>query len=116
MRPGGLAAQSFRVVACGDEEHRGGVGADAAEAEQVRSAGGDERDDELVGAADLGIGEFDAADWFPQRDAKRVLAASPGRGRRAATASARAAARRSANRERSSSGPVRIRARAWLTA
>ena len=43
-------------------------------------------------------------------------AASPGRGRSAAIASARAAAECRANRARRSSGPVRISERAWLMA
>jgi len=36
------------VVAGGDQENGGGVGADALQGEQAGSAGGDERDDELV--------------------------------------------------------------------
>jgi hypothetical protein len=61
VRPGGLAAQPFRVVPGGDEQHRGGVRSDAVEAEQGRRAGGDERDDQVV----------QALDWAPGNSTRR---------------------------------------------
>ena len=44
------------MIASGDEEDGGGVGADTVLAEQARSVAGDEGDDELVEVVDL-IGE-----------------------------------------------------------
>jgi hypothetical protein len=35
VRPGGLAAQPFRVVCGGDQQQGGGVGADAVQGEQA---------------------------------------------------------------------------------
>ncbi len=59
VRPGGLAAQPLRVVPGGDQQQGGGIGADAVQAEQARRAGGDQRDDELIEAPELGVQELD---------------------------------------------------------
>ena len=61
MRPGGLAAQSFRVVSGCDEQQRCGMGADPAAGEQAGGAGGDEGADELIEAFELAAGELRAA-------------------------------------------------------
>ena len=60
MRPGGLAAQSFRVVPGCDEQQRRGVGPDPVEGEKPGGAGGDERTDELIEALELAIEELRA--------------------------------------------------------
>jgi hypothetical protein len=74
--PGGLGPQPLGVVPGGDEQDRGGVGADAVQGEQARSMAGDQGPDEVIQALDLAV----------------------------------------VNRARRSSGPVTIRARAWLIA
>jgi hypothetical protein len=72
VHPGGLAAQPLRVVP-GDEQQRGGVRADAVEAEQAGCAGGDQRDDKVIQPLNLRVEELHAPAQFPQRDAQRVL-------------------------------------------
>jgi hypothetical protein len=67
VRPGGFGRQPAGVVPGGDEQHRGGVRADAEGAEQAGGAGGDQRDDQLVEAAELGAGELGAAAELAQR-------------------------------------------------
>jgi hypothetical protein len=57
------------VVPGGDQQQRRGVGADAVQREQAGGMGGDERDDELIEAAELVIEELGAAAQFPQCDA-----------------------------------------------
>ena len=116
VRPGGLAAQPLGVVPGGDEQQRGGVGADAVQGEQARGTGGDQGADELVQALELAVEELGAAAQLPQRDAGGVAGTSPGRGRSDASPATRAAGVCPANRARRSSGPVTIRARAWLIA
>ena len=46
------------MISGGDQEQGGGVGADAVEGEQAGSAGGDERDDQLIEALELAVEEF----------------------------------------------------------
>ena len=58
MRPRALAAQPFGMVPGGDQQQRGGIRADAEQAEQARRAGGDQRADQLIQAADLGAGNW----------------------------------------------------------
>jgi hypothetical protein len=70
--PGGLAPQPLRAVTRGDEQQRRGAGADAVKAEQVRRAGGDQRDDELVEPPGLVVEELHAPAELAQRDAQRV--------------------------------------------
>ena len=53
VRPGRLGAQPLGVVARGDQEQGGGIGADAVQREQARGAGGDQRDDERIEAHEL---------------------------------------------------------------
>jgi hypothetical protein len=60
------------MVARGDQQQGGGVRADAVEGEQAGRADGDQRDDELVQAADLVVEELHAAPQLPQRDADRL--------------------------------------------
>jgi hypothetical protein len=72
VRPGSLAAQPLRLISGRDEQQGCGVRTDAAEAEQARGAGGDERDDEVIEPVELAVGELDATAEFPQRDADRV--------------------------------------------
>jgi len=60
------------VVSGGDQEHGRGAGADAVEAEQAGSRGGDERDDEVVQPLDLAVEEARAPAQLAQRDADRV--------------------------------------------
>src|SRR5207249_4991807 len=73
VRPGGLGPQPGGVVTGGDQEHGGGVRADAVEAEQSRGAGGNQRDDQLVKPAELGIEELGAAAELAQGQ-QRVVA------------------------------------------
>ena len=61
VRPRAFAAQPFRMVPGGDQQQRGGVGADAVQPEQARRAGGHQGDDELIEALELGVQELDAA-------------------------------------------------------
>src|SRR3984885_11432890 len=68
VRPGGLAAQPLRAVPGRDEQQRGGIRADAVEAEQAGRAYGDQRDDEVIQAADLSIEELHAPAELAQRD------------------------------------------------
>ena len=68
MRPGGLAAEAFRVVPGGDQEQRGSVGADAIQSEQAGRPGRHERDDERIEARELAIEELGASSQFPQGD------------------------------------------------
>lgn len=58
VRPGSFGAEPFGVVASDDEEHGGGVRADAVDFEEARGVQPDERDDELVEAEDLGVEEL----------------------------------------------------------
>ena len=80
MRPGGLAAQPFRVVPGCDKQQRCGVGPDPVEGEKPGGAGGDEGADELAGAFELAAGELCAPAQLAQRDAGGVAdgAAGPG--------------------------------------
>ena len=68
VRPGGLGAEPFRVISGGDQEQRGGAGADAVQGEQAGCAGCHEGNDELVQALKLVIEELSAPPWLPQRD------------------------------------------------
>ncbi len=60
VRPGGLAAEPFGVIPGGGQGQRGGVRAGAVQGEQSGRAGGDERDDQLVQAAELAVQELGA--------------------------------------------------------
>jgi hypothetical protein len=53
------------MIPGGDEQQGGGVGADAAEAEQARRADGDERDDQVVQPPGLCAGELHAPAALP---------------------------------------------------
>src|SRR5712691_7693556 len=68
------------MVPAGDEQQRRGAGADAVQGEQAGSAGGDERDDQLVQALELAAGELGAPSQLAQRDPGGVAdgAAGPG--------------------------------------
>ena len=89
--------------------------ADAVQGEQAGGAGGDQRDDELVEALELAVEELARAGparaarcgWRSRRRRRAGAAATPARrpGQPAVCL---------ANRARRSSGPVRIRALAWL--
>ena len=80
VRPGGLAAQPFRVVPGCDEQQRCGVGADPEEGDKAGSAGSDKGADEVIEAAELAVEELRAASQLAQRDAGGVAdgAAGPG--------------------------------------
>ena len=80
---------SFRCAAApgdpgGDQQQRGGIGAGAVQAEQARRAGGDQRADQLIEAAQLGVQELDAPAQIAQRDPGRITGhvARPGAQRR----------------------------------
>jgi hypothetical protein len=85
----------------------------AAQGEQAGSAGGDERDDQLVQALELAVGELRAPSQLAQRDpggvAHRAAGAGPQRGRLGHQGGYGVPA----NRVRRSSGPVTIRDLAW---
>ena len=53
-------AQPCGMVPGGDQQQGGGVGADAVQGEQARSAGGHEGDDELIQAPELAVEELSA--------------------------------------------------------
>ena len=114
--PGGLAAQPSGVVSCGDEQHRGGVGADPVEGEQPGGVRGHQGNDERIEAAELAVKELRAASQLPQRHAGGVAddVARTRPQRRGSRPPAQPRCAR-ANRARRSSGPVRIRALAWLS-
>ena len=71
MRPGGFAAKPLWTVAGGDEEQRGGVGANAVQSERAGCMRGDERDEQFVETVDL-VGEELAARRPSSRSAIRV--------------------------------------------
>ncbi len=60
VRPGGLGPQPLGVVPGGDQEQRGGVGADAVQGDQAGSVACDERADQVIKAAELGVQELGA--------------------------------------------------------
>ena len=68
MRPGGLTAQPLGVVPGRDQEQGSGVGADTMQGEQAGGTSGDERDDELIQALELGVEELRAPSQLPQRE------------------------------------------------
>ena len=53
------------MVPGGDEQQRRGAGPDPVQGEQARGAGGDQRDDEIVQAAELAVQELCAPSQFP---------------------------------------------------
>ena len=57
---GGLAAQSFGVVSCGDEQHGRGVWSDPVVVEELWSVGGEHLSDPLLEVIDL-MGELEDA-------------------------------------------------------
>jgi hypothetical protein len=61
VRPGGLGAQPFGVVAGGDEQGCGGVSSNAAEGEEAWCTHAHEGDDELVEAHELAVEELDTS-------------------------------------------------------
>jgi hypothetical protein len=71
------------VISGGDEQQRRGVGADPVDGDQAGSAGGHQRGDELVQAAELAAGELRAAAQLARRDtggiADHVAGAGPQR-------------------------------------
>jgi len=78
VRPGAFAAQPLRVIAGGDQQHRGGIRADAVQGQQARRAGGDQRADQLIEPVQLGVQEPVAADWLAQRDPAAFQGGGPG--------------------------------------
>jgi hypothetical protein len=114
VRPGGLAAQSFWVVPGGDEQQRRGVGADPEEGEQPGGAGGDQGADELVEALELGVEELRAPAQLAQRDAGGVADGAAGPGAQRGQPGDQGSRGVPGEAARRSSGPVRIRALAWL--
>jgi hypothetical protein len=60
MGPGRFGAKPLGVVAGDDEEHGGGVGADAVDGEEAWGVQRDEGDDELVEADELSVEELGA--------------------------------------------------------
>jgi hypothetical protein len=80
VRPGGLGPQPLGVVPSGDEQDRGGVGADAVQGDQARSMTGDQGPDEVIQALDLAAGELGAPPEFAQGDPGVVADDSAGPG------------------------------------
>jgi hypothetical protein len=60
------------MVPGGDQHQRGGVRADAVQAQQARRAGGDQRDDQLIQALHLRVQELGAAAQLAQRNPQIV--------------------------------------------
>ena len=113
MRPGGLAAQPFGVIAGRHQQQRAVSGPTPCRASSPGAR-----------AVTSGTMRSSSRSSWPSRNSTRrpssrnatrtaYPAASPGRGRSAAMAPARAAAECRASRARRSSGPVRISERAW---
>jgi hypothetical protein len=80
VRPGGFAAQPFGVVPGGDEQQGRGVGTDPVKGQQPGGVRGDEGDDELAGAFQLGAGELGAPSQLAQRDAGGIADRAAGTG------------------------------------
>ena len=60
------------MVTCGDQEQRGGIGADAVQGKQAGRTAGHQGDDELIQVCELTAGELRSPSQLPQRDAGGV--------------------------------------------